>query len=112
MTQTTSIANEEIESLLSRLQTKQSVQSVLVLERKTGAIIRSSGNIASRSNENLVSEYAGMVWNFVKSAEDLVGAMNEDDALKLLRVRTKVHELCIVPDPKFLLIVIHDTPPA
>ncbi|KAK6340693.1 hypothetical protein TWF696_009016 [Orbilia brochopaga] len=112
MTQATTIASEEIESLLSRLQTKQSVQSVLVLERKTGSIIRSSGSIASRSNENLVSEYAGMVWNFVKSAEDLVNGMNEDDALKLLRVRTKVHELCIVPDPKFLLIVIHDTPPA
>ncbi|KAK6544061.1 hypothetical protein TWF694_000774 [Orbilia ellipsospora] len=112
MTQTTTVANEEIEALLSRLQTKQTVQSVLVLERNTGAIIRSSGNIALRASENLVSEYAGMVWNFVKSAEELVNGMNEEDALKLLRVRTKVHELCIVPDPKFLLIVIHDTPPA
>ncbi|KAK6358577.1 hypothetical protein TWF730_007903 [Orbilia blumenaviensis] len=112
MTQATSIANEEIEALLSRLQTKQTVQSVLVLERQTGSIIRSSGNIASRSNEDLVTEYAGMVWNFLKSAEDLVNGMNEDDALKLLRVRTKMHELCIVPDPKFLLIVIHDTPQA
>ncbi|KAF3934854.1 hypothetical protein ABW19_dt0202313 [Dactylella cylindrospora] len=78
MTQASAVANEEIESLLSRLQTKQSVQSVLVLERHNGSIIRSSGNIASRSNENLVSEYAGMVWRFVKSAEELVSGMNEE----------------------------------
>jgi len=34
------------------------------------------------------------------------------DELKLLRLRTKKQELVIVPDSKYLLIVIHDTPPA
>lgn len=32
------------------------------------------------------------------------------DELKLLRVRTKKQELVIVPDTKYLLIVIHETP--
>lgn len=36
----------------------------------------------------------------------------EQDELKLLRLRTKKQELVIVPDPKYLLIVVHDTPPA
>ncbi|EEH45967.1 uncharacterized protein PADG_02117 [Paracoccidioides brasiliensis Pb18] len=32
----------------------------------------------------------------------------EDDELKLLRLRTKVHEILIIPDRKFLLCVVHD----
>lgn len=34
------------------------------------------------------------------------------DELKLLRVRTRKQELVIVPDAKYLLIVIHETPAA
>ena len=34
------------------------------------------------------------------------------DELKLLRLRTKKQEIVIVPDPKYLLTVVHDTPPA
>ena len=34
------------------------------------------------------------------------------DELKLLRLRTKKQELVIVPDAKYLLIVVHDTHPA
>ncbi|CAK7206667.1 hypothetical protein SEUCBS139899_009471 [Sporothrix eucalyptigena] len=57
-------------------------------------------------------ELAGLVWNYVKASGDLVEAIDTEDELKLLRLRTKKQELVIVPDPKYLLIVIHDTPPA
>lgn len=29
-----------------------------------------------------------------------------------MRIRTKKQEFVIVPDPKYLLTVVHDTPPA
>lgn len=32
----------------------------------------------------------------------------EDDEVKLLRLRTKKHEIVVVPDKKYLLCVIHD----
>lgn len=32
------------------------------------------------------------------------------DEMKLLRLRTKKYELVIVPDAKYLLIVVHETP--
>lgn len=32
------------------------------------------------------------------------------DELKLLRLRTKNQEFVIVPEPKYLLVVVHDTP--
>jgi hypothetical protein len=38
--------------------------------------------------------------------------MGGKDELKLLRLRTKKQELVVVPNPKYLLIVVHDTPPA
>ena len=30
------------------------------------------------------------------------------DELKLLRVRTKKHEIVIVPDAKFIFVVVHE----
>lgn len=38
------------------------------------------------------------------------GADSTQDELRLLRLRTKKHEIVIVLDPKYLLTVIHDTP--
>jgi dynein light chain roadblock-type len=32
--------------------------------------------------------------------------------VKLLRLRTKKHELVIVPDVKYILVVVHETSPA
>jgi hypothetical protein len=34
------------------------------------------------------------------------------DELKLLRLRTKKQEFVIVPEPKYFLVVVRDTPPA
>ncbi|KAH8154265.1 uncharacterized protein LAJ45_02033 [Morchella importuna] len=108
-----SLTEDELTSLLARISQKQSVQSLIILDRSSGSIIRSSGSIAAnRNSESLIGEYAGMVWKFVKSAEEMVGGMDDEDDLKLLRVRTKRHELVIVPDPRFILVVFHDTPTA
>lgn len=41
-----------------------------------------------------------------KEAED--GEREEDDEVKLLRMRTKKHEIVVVPDRKYLLCVVHD----
>jgi dynein light chain roadblock-type len=56
---------------------------------------------------------ARLVWNFVKNARETTEELNgESDEVKLLRLRTRKNELVIVPDAKFLLVVVHDTPPA
>ncbi|OCK78147.1 hypothetical protein K432DRAFT_406711 [Lepidopterella palustris CBS 459.81] len=130
-------APDETLSLLTRLSQKPGVQSTLILSRETGAIVRTSGLISNSSSANPNStlptsldngpegytngrkevgihsaeDLARMVWSFVASAGSLVEGLEKDDELKLLRLRTKKNELVIVPDSKFLLIVIHDTPP-
>jgi dynein light chain roadblock-type len=77
-----------------------------------------------------VEMMASMVWNFVKSSAGLVQGldaevitifceminywsnMTHQDEVKLLRLRTKKYELVIVPDSKYLLVAVHETPSA
>ncbi|KAF2847718.1 hypothetical protein T440DRAFT_470772 [Plenodomus tracheiphilus IPT5] len=130
--------SDETLSLLTRLSQKPGVQSTLILSRENGTIIRTSGLISNSSsanpnstlpastdaaNENYASgrkesgihsaeDVASMVWSFLSAAGTFVNELDKEDEVKLLRLRTKKNELVIVPDPKFILVAIHDTPPA
>lgn len=84
----------------------------------------------SESGINNAEDVARLVWNFVGAAGTLVDGLESDNEVKLLRVRTKHNELLIIPgvsptenylentdltldpDTKFLMVVIHKTPPA
>ncbi|KAL5118218.1 hypothetical protein ACEQ8H_003890 [Pleosporales sp. CAS-2024a] len=129
---------DETLSLLTRISQKPGVQSTLILSRETGAIVRTSGLISKSASANPNStlpatsdtasdsyangrkesgiqsaeDVASLVWSFLKAAGSLVDELDKEDEVKLLRLRTKKNELVIVPDPKFILVAIHDTPPA
>ncbi|KAF2177178.1 hypothetical protein K469DRAFT_732998 [Zopfia rhizophila CBS 207.26] len=131
-------APEETLALLARISQKPGVQSTLVISRENGAIVRTSGLISNSSTanpnstlpaslENAPDSYsngrkesgihsaedvASIVWSFVGAAGILVDGLDKEDEVKLLRLRTKKNELVIIPDPKFILVAIHDTPPA
>jgi dynein light chain roadblock-type len=105
------------------LSQKPGVQSTLILSRDTGAIVRTSGLISNSSSANPNStlpasadngpdnytngrkesgihsaeDVASMVWSFLGSAGKLVDALDKEDEVKLLRLRTKKNELVIVP---------------
>jgi dynein light chain roadblock-type len=120
--------SEDVDALWTRMTQRQGIISGLILDRNTGAILRSSGLLskdnqqtsaslsASQSGSNavqngdsstnlgggvekgrLADDYAAMVFSFVKSAEGLVKGLDEDDEARLLRLRTKKHELVIYP---------------
>ncbi|PSR93847.1 hypothetical protein BD289DRAFT_480917 [Coniella lustricola] len=57
-------------------------------------------------------ELAKMAWGFVNAAGGLVEGLDTEDELKLLRIRTRKQELVIVPDAKYLLIVVYEAPTA
>ncbi|KAK4453566.1 hypothetical protein QBC34DRAFT_210291 [Podospora aff. communis PSN243] len=131
---------DALEETLGRLSKKPGVKATIVLDRATGAILKTGGQVSSirktkalnstaatqttgsfssgdasagpSTQEQNVQELAAMVWNFVGAAGGLVQELDTEDELKLLRLRTKKQELVIVPDAKYLLIVVHDTPPA
>ena len=121
---------------LDRLAQKSGVQSTLILARETGAIVQSSGlessdvsgdpDVALAANTKSVNGHADtgknktaedvarLVYKFVTSASEMARELNgtQEDELKLLRLRTKRNELVIVPDARYIAVVIHDTPPA
>ncbi|KAL6874900.1 hypothetical protein J3F83DRAFT_729071 [Trichoderma novae-zelandiae] len=131
----TTNGHDALEEKLGRLARKPGVKASIVLDRASGAILKTSGQLdalqtaksrnastaASFSNDapaaeegeaHGVEEFAQMIWNFVNSSGQLVQDLDSEDELKLLRLRTKKQEIVIVPDQKYLLTVIHDTPPA
>ncbi|KAF6807817.1 hypothetical protein CSOJ01_07939, partial [Colletotrichum sojae] len=135
--------SDALDETLSRLSKKPAVKAVVILDRATGAILRTTGQLSfnatalpssgsfsgegaaaqqqQQQQQNGESEgeqlqgledFAAKVWNWVNASGTLVLDLDVEDELKLLRLRTKKQELVIVPDPKYLLIVVHDTPPA
>ncbi|KAF4452404.1 hypothetical protein F53441_4750 [Fusarium austroafricanum] len=132
-----SLANghDALEEKLGRLSKKPGIKASIVLDRATGAILKTSGQVdalqtsktrttstaTSFSNDTPaleesetkgVEQFAAIVWNYVNNSGSLVQELDGEDELKLLRLRTRKQELVIVPDPKYLLVVVHDTPPA
>ena len=73
-------------------------------------------------------DIARLVLKFMAAAGTMVDGLDHEDELRLLRLRTKKSELVLVPreyfsitpimfahnviDAKFVLVAIHDTPPA
>lgn len=114
----------------------------MVLDRAANTILQTSGSFVSfrpvdaprdGGSEDGVEEFATMISKFVHSAGGLVQDLDTEvrtqwlkldsfhrriqankwqDDVKLLRLRTKKHELVIVPDSKYIFVVVHDTPPA
>ncbi|KUJ23434.1 uncharacterized protein LY89DRAFT_777183 [Mollisia scopiformis] len=62
----------------------------------------------SVTDEEKINDFVQMIWRYVNGTEQMIQGMDEEDDLKLLRLRTKKHELVIVPDSKFIFVVVHD----
>ncbi|KXG54416.1 Dynein light chain-related protein [Penicillium griseofulvum] len=174
---------QHVTALLSHLTSRPGVQSTLILSRKDGSIIQSTGQLAqteenasrtahntpSTTDQNSLAQstdpsptqpavsqpyqpsqaetLAAHIFAYVSSAEALGVSLSrptltvqrpsdahwdvnydygnegreedrddgedrdEDGEVKLLRMRTKKHEIVVVPDRKYLLCVVHDASP-
>ena len=54
-------------------------------------------NTTELAAQKNIEDVARMVFSFMLAAGDLVGEMDPDDDLKLLRLRTRKNEIVIVP---------------
>ncbi|KAJ5787844.1 hypothetical protein N7457_002834 [Penicillium paradoxum] len=179
-TQRTQQVPQHVTALLSHLTSRPGVQSTLILSRKDGSIIQSTGQLAQKPEETATPRtqipptdstpqsdpsptspaspqpyqpsqaetLAAHIFAYVSSAEALGVSLSrpkptvqrpsdghgdahydyghetstreadgddvdreEDGEVKLLRMRTKKHEIVVVPDRKYLLCVVHDASP-
>ncbi|KAI0998596.1 hypothetical protein K3495_g9600 [Podosphaera aphanis] len=112
---------------MQRLSSKSTVIATLAMDRATSTILASSGQtsvfkvntngntIPSRlpsdgKSSNSNDEFATMIWNYVNNTSKLVLEMDDEDGLRLLRIRTKRYELVIIPDSKYIFVVAHEVP--
>ncbi|KAF2722160.1 hypothetical protein K431DRAFT_284106 [Polychaeton citri CBS 116435] len=81
--------------------------------QQTKALLQPNGERKARTGTRQAEEVARIVWKFTQGCSEVIEELNgESDEVKLLRLRTKRNELVVVPDSKFLLVVVHETPPA
>ncbi|KAM0323111.1 hypothetical protein ACHAQA_008961 [Verticillium albo-atrum] len=123
--------HDALDEKLTRLSQKQGVKATVVLDRASGAILRTTGQLSTLNaaaaalaasgqgggaapggEGHGLEAFAAKVWAWVNASGSLVGELDAEDELKLLRLRTRKQELVIVPDARYLMIVVHDTPPA
>ncbi|KAG7116410.1 hypothetical protein HYQ45_015843 [Verticillium longisporum] len=128
----TTNGHDALDEKLTRLSQKQGVKATVVLDRASGAILRTTGQLSTLNaaaaalagsgqgsaaaapggEGQALDGFAAKVWAWVNASGSLVEELDAEDELKLLRLRTKKQELVIVPDARYLMIVVHDTPPA
>ncbi|CCU75262.1 unnamed protein product [Blumeria hordei] len=116
-----------VEETLQRLSSKSSVIATLAIDRESLTVLASSGQTSvfnlpdsttatraatspTTTGAQGIENFAKMMVNYVNSTSKFISDMDEEDGLRLLRVRTKKLELVIVPDSKYLFIVAHEVP--
>ena len=98
----------DLDATLARLSDSKAVLGVMILQRATGSIIRSTGPIFTASSVQEESTtahlYAEKCWKVVQSCEsDLSGledetaSSNEGQNVRFLRIRLRRYELLITP---------------
>ncbi|KAI0174677.1 hypothetical protein BJ166DRAFT_153646 [Pestalotiopsis sp. NC0098] len=101
---------------ISSIRPAKSSNTETTLPTPTGGSF--SGDVANPADTDndtetkAAQELGSMIWAFLSTAGSLVQEIDTEDELKLLRLRTKKQELVIVPETKYILVLIHDTPPA
>ncbi|KAE9379994.1 hypothetical protein N431DRAFT_323813 [Stipitochalara longipes BDJ] len=126
-------ASSSFSQTLERLSSKPGVIASLVIDRASNALLKSTGTFAfwnastssstpttaanasstnstgpERNSADSGSHFATTIIGYVATSGGLVQHMDSEDDLKLLRVRTKKHEIVIVPDTKFIFVVVHE----
>ena len=120
----------KINGQISAIRASRNISTPGLPNQGTPFSVDANGDATREMQE--VQDLSAMAWNFTKAAGTIVNEIDTEvcivalfpffvwvlkpitlqDELKLLRLRTKKQELVIVPDSKFLLLVVHDTPPA
>ncbi|RIA95522.1 hypothetical protein C1645_757458 [Glomus cerebriforme] len=91
----------EVEEHFKRLTNNKYVEGVLIVNED-------GQTIKSNLDPTLNKKYSDLITKLVDHATTCVKEMDETNDLSFLRVRTKKHEIMIVPDKEYLLIVIQN----
>ncbi|ORX39186.1 hypothetical protein BD324DRAFT_649276 [Kockovaella imperatae] len=115
-------APPELEATLARLSAYRKVRGVMILSRGASTTQRADGQAsAGEASQSGILRRTGSVFEgnggekYASAVEDIVlrvgkavASCEEGDEAKLMRIRTKRHELIITPNDRYLLVVLQD----
>ncbi|CAB9497161.1 Dynein light chain roadblock-type 2 [Seminavis robusta] len=95
---------QELEETVSRLSGHKGVEAVLMLNRD-GNILVSSGS----TNENFAPpKQAKLIKQLVETSQKFIHALDPNDAVSFVQIRSKQHEIMLAPHNDYILAVLQD----
>lgn len=99
----------EMEQILTSLTSYRSVLGYMLLSRGHPAtLIRHSGVVFEGEQGRRYAHAVSRIVDAAQDGLDEVAAEGDTDEVRLMRIRTRRHELIISPDERYLLAVLHD----
>jgi dynein light chain roadblock-type len=101
----TSTARSEIEETLTRIKSHKGVEGILIMNKVTGMIIKSTlTEDQSKTHASFISSLSERCDLMIPTLED----EDHDDELQFLRIRTRKKEIMVATEGEFLLVVIQN----
>ncbi|KAI8981090.1 hypothetical protein BDB01DRAFT_795380 [Pilobolus umbonatus] len=91
----------DVDETLKRISNRKGVKAVVIINNE-GQAIRST------LDHDLTKLYGQLISALVHQARTAVVALDDQNELTFLRVRTKKHEIMIAPDHEYLLVVVQN----
>jgi dynein light chain roadblock-type len=101
----TSTARSEIEETLTRIKSHKGVEGILIMNKVTGMIIKST------LTEDQSKTHASFISSLSERCDLMIPTLEEeenDDELQFLRIRTRKKEIMVATEGEFLLVVIQN----
>eukprot|EP01088_Endostelium_zonatum_P012629 TRINITY_DN26898_c0_g1_i1.p1 TRINITY_DN26898_c0_g1~~TRINITY_DN26898_c0_g1_i1.p1 ORF type:complete len:107 (+),score=24.51 TRINITY_DN26898_c0_g1_i1:16-336(+) len=94
-----------LDERIQLIQSKGKVEAVVVVENaekgRVQKVVRTT--VSQEQTTKIVNDLIP----FLQQSQSLVKRRDEQDELGLVRLRSKKREVMIIPDPSFVMIVIH-----
>ncbi|CAO3633246.1 unnamed protein product [Mucor hiemalis] len=91
----------DVDEHLKRISNRKGVKAVVILNNE-GQAIRST------LDQELTKKYGQLISSLVEQTRTTVAALDDQNEMTFLRVRTKKHEIMVAPDHDYLLIVVQN----
>ena len=95
-----------IDETIRNIQSHNGVNGVIILDSQTKTIIRTT-----LKDTKEVQKYSTLALHMTEATRTELSEMesgNSNNALQMLRIKTKKNEVMIAPDDEFILVVIQD----
>lgn len=94
-------SSQKVEETLNRIKTHQGVLGVIIVNKK-GVSIKST----MKPEENIL--YGSLITQFKDKAKKVIEALDPEEDIVFIKIRSQMYEIMIAPDKEFSMIVLQE----